>query len=168
MNLRGRKQKEIVVAGAILFFLIFLYGYQCGWNKVCGVGSVERIVRSGKEVALPQGSVYAEVVDTPQSRAKGLSGRASLADDEGMLFIFEHPGKYGFWMKDMLFPIDMIWISENGTVMHIERNVSPESYLQNPPKTFINKADAKYVLELAAGRAEKMGVYLGVKVNLGE
>lgn len=153
-----------------LFSILFIsYGYQCGLNKICGAGGVEKIVRSGKKVNLPKGEIYAEVVDTPQSRAQGLSGRKGLAEDEGMLFVFDHPGKYGFWMKDMLFSIDMVWISVDGTVVHIERNVTPETYSKHtPPQTFVNAPDAKYVLELASGVSEKLGVYLGSKVILGE
>lgn len=169
MNFRTRKQKELLIAFVLILSSIFLYGYQCGWNKVCGAGAVEKAVRNEKEIVLPHGKVYAEVVDTPQSRAKGLSGRTNLKDDEGMLFVFEKSGRYGFWMKDMLFPIDIVWINESGTVVYVVHNVSPETYTkQNPPKTFINQADAKYVLELAANQAEKYGLYLGTKVKIGE
>lgn len=86
-----------------------------------------------------------------------------------MLFVFDVPGKYGFWMKDMRFPIDMVWISQDGTVVHIEREVSPSTYFDfNPPKTFVNTPDAKYVLEMASGTSEKYGLYLGTKVGIGE
>lgn len=169
MYLQSRKQKESAAALAVLLVLLLAYGYQCGWNKVCGAGNIERMVRSGKEIMLPHGKVYAEVADTLPARERGLSGRNGLGADEGLLFVFDKPGRYGFWMKDMLFPIDIIWISENGIVVHIEQNISPETYFKNkPPQTFINQVDAKYVLELAAHQAEKYGVYLGVKVKMGE
>jgi uncharacterized membrane protein (UPF0127 family) len=166
----SKNMKKVLYAFLALLSVIFIsYTYQCGANKVCGGETVERIVRSGKEVTLPGGAVYAEIVDTPISRAKGLSGRRGLAPDEAMLFVFDYPGKYGFWMKDMLFPIDIVWISEDGTVVHIERNISPDTYSkQAPPQTFMNTPDAKYVLELASGQAERFGLYLGTKVLVGE
>lgn len=169
MNLQTRKQKETVIAFAILSLVVIAYGYQCTWNKVCGMKVVERVVRNGKEIVLPHGTIYAEVADTPQSRAQGLSGRTGLKEDEGMLFVFDQPGKYGFWMKDMLFPIDMVWISADGTVVYVEQNISPDTYFNSePPQTFVNEASAKYVLELSANQAEKYGLYLGAKVRIGE
>lgn len=169
MNFRNRKQKETVAAIALVSFFILLYGYQCGWNKVCGAGVVERVVRGERELTLPHGKINVEVVDTPEAREQGLSGRTGLKEGEGMLFVFDKPGRYGFWMKDMLFPIDMVWISENGTVVYVEQNISPDSYFKKkPPETFMNNANAKYVLELGANQAEKYGLFLGAKVTLGE
>ena len=68
-----------------------------------------------------------------------------------MLFIFEKPGKYYFWMKDMNFPIDMIWIGEDMRVIYIKKNAQPESF----PKTYGPDIDSKYVLEVVAGFSEK-------------
>lgn len=58
--------------------------------------------------------IKAEVVDNEEARMKGLSGRDNLADDEGMFFVFEKSDIYPFWMKDMKFAIDIIWIMEDG------------------------------------------------------
>lgn len=122
------------------------------------------MVRSDTTVLMPKGALTAEVVNTKSARALGLSGRTKMADNEGMLFIFDTPGKYGFWMKDMLFALDIVWINNNGVVVSIERNVTPESY----PKAFINHVDASYVLEINSGLSEKFGLYLGSKVKFGE
>lgn len=170
MNFSIKKQKRgTVVILTLVLLVVIAYGYKCGYQKICGSSAIEKVVRSGKEITLPQGKVYAEVADTPASRTLGLSGRKGLAKDEGLLFVFEHPGKYGFWMKDMLFSIDIIWINEEGIVVHVERNATPESYFNNdPPQTFVNTPDAKYVLELAAGQADAFGLYLGTKVKIGE
>jgi uncharacterized membrane protein (UPF0127 family) len=169
-NLRTPKQKKTFgILLSITALIVLAYGYRCGVQKTCGSSVVEKVVRSGKEIVLPQGKVFAEVVDTPASRAQGLSGRSGLSLDEGMLFVFDHSGKYGFWMKDMLFPIDIVWINEEGVVVHVVHDATPASYfVTNPPQTFINTPDAKYVLELASGQAEKYGLYLGTKVKIGE
>ncbi|MBX4198550.1 DUF192 domain-containing protein [Candidatus Parcubacteria bacterium] len=84
-----------------------------------------------------------ELADTAEERTLGLSGRTSLPQDTGLLFIFEEAGRWGFWMKDMHFSIDIIWLDENYKVVGLKENAKPESY----PETFMPQAPAKYVLE---------------------
>lgn len=95
--------------------------------------------------------IFATVVDIPEARAKGLSGRNSLAANKGMLFIFPDDGIYGFWMKDMLFPIDIVWISADKRVVHVDSGVSPITY----PRVFEPPLPVRYVLELPAGKAKE-------------
>ncbi len=142
--------------------LVALYGYRCISTKVCDAHFVERAVRHNVTVTLPNGTVTAEVADTNASREQGLSGKKGLKDGEGILFVFELPGRYGFWMKDMLFPIDIIWFNEKGVVVNVVENAKPEDY----PATYINQAPASYVLEISANKAREYGVYLGSKVIL--
>ena len=107
-------------------------------------------------------NIILEIADTDAKRTQGLSGRTALENNHGMLFIFEEPGKYGFWMKDMLFPIDIVWISADLQVVGVERNVLPESYPQIfYPQTLIN-----YALELNSGEAERLGIDIGEKLYL--
>jgi uncharacterized protein len=168
INLNER-QKGIALASGVILLLFLAYGYRCGLQKVCGTGFIEKTVRAEKVITLPQGKIQAEVADTPASREQGLSGRSELQENDGMLFVFDMPGKYGFWMKDMNFPIDMVWISQDGYVVHIEREVSPSTYFDsNPPQAFVNTPDAKYVLEIASGASEKYGLYLGTSVEIEE
>ncbi|MFA6609008.1 MAG: DUF192 domain-containing protein [Candidatus Paceibacterota bacterium] len=159
----SKKEKKVAYF-VIIFFLITLsvYSYNCFSEKVCGVNVINKFVRHDVTIIMPNGSLVAEVVDTNNSRELGLSGRNSISDDEGMLFIFDSPGRYGFWMKDMNFPLDILWINQNGIVVAVESNLKPDSY----PKTFINSPEASYVLEINAGRAEKYGIFLGSKVIL--
>lgn len=162
-----KKNKNLLVILSICAIGVLLVGYHCGFQKTCRVQKLDQAVRGEAVIQLPNGIVHAEVVDTPASRAQGLSGRSGLGEKEGMLFIFEHPGKYGFWMKDMLFPIDIVWISEEGYVVHVEHDISPSTYaVTNPPQTFINEPNAKYVLEIGAGQAAKLGAHLGTKVRI--
>ncbi len=102
------------------------------------------------------------VAATEAAREQGLSGRTELADDEGMLFVFPRDGNYAFWMKDMLFSIDIIWISPDGRVVHIAPNVSPTTY----PEDFVSPTPARYVLEVPAGFADAHGVNVGDIVGL--
>ena len=77
-----------------------------------------------------------------------------------MLFIFNSADNYGFWMKDMIFPIDIIWIGENKKIVYIEKNVLPESY----PKNFSPNVKAMYVLEVLSGFSEKHNIKIGDEV----
>lgn len=113
-----------------------------------------------KEVKAPKGIIRSEVVDTDELLAKGLGGRDSLQQDQGMLFVFKSLGKYSFWMKDMNFAIDIVWIDSNKKVIDIESNVSPDTY----PKLFTSKQSVLYVLEINAGIGEKLGITEGVRL----
>jgi len=156
--------RVVVILAVFLCVGIILYGSRCITTKVCGDVRVDQLVREEVVITLPKGSIVAERVATQASRELGLSGRKSLPEGNGMLFDFGIPGKYGFWMKDMLFPIDIIWLSESGIVVDIVENATPEEY----PATYINEAPATYALELPANSARAHGLYLGTKVTIGE
>jgi uncharacterized membrane protein (UPF0127 family) len=94
--------------------------------------------------------ITALVADTPALQRLGLGGRAGLATDQGMFFAFPTDQKYSFWMKDMRFSIDMIWISADGHIVHIAPSVSPDTY----PTSFAPPSPARYVLEMTAGYAQ--------------
>jgi uncharacterized membrane protein (UPF0127 family) len=107
----------------------------------------------GKTVAL-------EIANTDAERAKGLGGRRSLAPDKGMIFVFAKPGRQCFWMKDMYFSLDMVFINHAKRVVRIQPDILPKTY----PKSFC--ADStQYVVELGATQAEKLGVRTGQKLN---
>lgn len=101
--------------------------------------------------------VRVELAIEEESQARGLSGRESLAEDEGMLFVFAKPDKYFFWMKDMKFAIDMIWLDKYGKIIYIKRDARPETY----PETFGIAEDAKFVLEVASGFSDKHKLKVG-------
>ena len=90
--------------------------------------------------------ITAEIADTPAKRELGLSGRPALPADRGILFIFDQPDRHGFWMKDMNFPIDIVWLDENKRVVNITKNLQPNSY----PQLFYPPQDIKYALEIKA------------------
>jgi uncharacterized membrane protein (UPF0127 family) len=98
---------------------------------------------------------------TSEAQEQGLSGRNNLKEDEGMLFVFNHMGKYPFWMKDMNFAIDIIWLGKDLRVIYIKKNATPESY----PETFSSSQDAKYVLEVLSQFSEKNNLKEGDRVE---
>lgn len=105
--------------------------------------------------------VEVEVASTPPEKSRGLSGRESLPIGRGMLFVFEGPRRYSFWMKDMLFPIDIIWIGENKEIVDITYDARPESY----PLHFQPRYPAQYVLEVKSGWAQSRGIQVGDDVE---
>lgn len=103
-----------------------------------------------------------DVVRSEAAREKGLGGRIGLADNQGMLFVFDDTNEHCFWMKDMRFSIDMIWLNARGRVEHIEKNVSPDTY----PETFCPNKPSKYMLEVVAGMASDLRLRTGSSVAL--
>lgn len=102
-----------------------------------------------------------EIADDNVERVQGLSKRTSLPVGTGLLFAFESSTVQTFWMKDMLFAIDIVWIDESWEVIGVAPNAKPESF----PNTFSSPGPAQYVLELNAGEADKFGLAPGVKVT---
>ena len=110
-------------------------------NPLQNSGLQERTLTVGNTV------LQVEIAETPQQQKIGLSHRKSLKQGRGMLFIFNTDGKHSIWMKDMQFPIDIVWIDVAMRVVHIEQTVTPETY----PKPFRSPTPARYVLEVPAG-----------------
>ena len=97
----------------------------------------------------------------------GLGGHAPLGETDGMLFVFERPAFHSFWMKGMLFPLDLIWI-ENGLVVHIERDAPhfPPGTSDMSLPIYAPAAPATYVLEVNAGFTVYHGIEVGSQVEL--
>ncbi len=106
--------------------------------------------------------MYFELANTPEKRTKGLSDRESLPRDAAMLFDFENAGRQCIWMKDMKFPLDIVWVNNSKTITHIKNYVKPETY----PETFCPSNDAKYVIELNAGIVDEAKLFVGKHLNL--
>jgi len=105
--------------------------------------------------------VEIELAQTPRERERGLSQREKLAENQGMLFVFDKPDLHSFWTKEMEFPIDIIWIGENRNIVDIARNATPESF----PQTFLPKSPALYVLEVNADWTTKNNIMIGASVS---
>ena len=117
-------------------------------------------------VIIGQNKINVEIASTESARNKGLSDRDSLGENDGMLFVFDQPGKYSFWMKDMRFALDLIWINDNKVVeitpnvLH-EPNVPAKSLKMYTPQVLIDS-----VLEVNTGWAAKNGIKIGDSLNL--
>lgn len=119
------------------------------------------------EVKIGDQLIVAELASNSVTRARGLSGRASIGINEGMLFVFDNPGKHSFWMKGMNFPIDIIWINEDNIIVGIEKNIEPQKgAIDNLLKTYYPKEPIKRALELRAGRSDLFRAGIGDAVRI--
>jgi uncharacterized protein len=132
--------------------------------------SVQGVEQSPKgpivHVTTPQGkTILAEVADTTEKRAKGLMFRDSLSKDQGMLFTFEVPQAWTFWMKNTKIPLDIIWMDRNKRIVHVERNVPGCARKDDGCPQYQPNENALYVLEIAAGQSEALQLQRGVKLK---
>ncbi|MDP9305945.1 MAG: DUF192 domain-containing protein [Thermoproteota archaeon] len=116
-------------------------------------------------VTIDRYNISAFVADTDEKRSKGLSGVENMSENQGMLFVFNYPSKQGFWMKEMKFPLDIIWLDLNNSVIHIEKKLQPCTSVlfctvYSPSK------DAKYVLETISGFTDLHSVNVGAKIKI--
>ena len=137
------------------YFLVAFLGVLFLWAYlVLAPVSRSTVVIDGVAIAV-------QLARTPAEQEKGLSGRLALPDGEGMLFVFDRPDRYGFWMRDMHFAIDIVWIDNNWRIVDITHELTPESY----PNTFAPSAPALYALEVPAGSALRYSWKVGDSVD---
>jgi uncharacterized membrane protein (UPF0127 family) len=101
-----------------------------------------------------------EVVDTPDTRARGLMFREAMPAGAGMLFVFEQPVRAVFWMKNTLIPLDMIFADPSGRVTHVHANAIPhdETPIDGGP-------GVQFVLEINGGLAQRLGIVPGTELR---
>jgi uncharacterized protein len=123
--------------------------------------------KTSAEVKINTVSIAVEVVDSVFERRRGLSGRSSLSPSEGMLFVFEEPGYHSIWMKEMLFPIDIIWIAD-GYVVDIKENAPPPASgtLDVELPVYTPDVPADFVLEVNAGFVQQHNIRIGDEVEI--
>lgn len=104
-----------------------------------------------------------EIAKTYEQGSRGLMFRDKLDSGSGMLFIFPDDRIQGFWMKDTLIPLDIIWINSSREVVYIAQNVQP---CKETCETIEPSAEARYALEINAGLSEEFGLKVGDEARL--
>lgn len=138
----------IVSASTIIGIISFFSQNSEEYNKIC----------------MNNHCFHIEIAQTQEQREKGLMYRDSLKSNKGMLFIFTNEDYHSFWMKNTKIPLDIIWISSDLKVVHIEQNVLP--CLSDPCLSYDSPKPALYVLEINAGETEKCNIKLNDPVDL--
>lgn len=117
-------------------------------------------------VTINKHTFQVDLAETEAQKILGLSQKKSLGTDKGMLFTFSQPDYHAFWMKNMHFPIDIIFINDT-KIVTIQKNLQPaakEALNQNIP-TVTSSAPANKVLEINAGLSDKYGFKVGDTVT---
>ena len=112
-----------------------------------------------RRIKLKDKVLFVEIADTPKKRQTGLSYRTSLSPFDGMLFVFDEPGSISIWMKDMRFPLDIVWFNADNEIIDIAARALPEG--SQPQKIFTGKGTAKHVLEVPAGLSDTYQLHTG-------
>lgn len=157
-------KKSTWIVGGIILVIIGIFVFRTIVSAPTPVSEdtvTAEISYTKKDVTIGNSLFTLEIANTPVLRERGLSYRESLAQNTGMLFVFDTPSLHYFWMKDMNFPIDVIWLDQDKKVVHIEHSLSPSTY----PKSFGPHTNTQYVIELSAGEAKRSGLTLGNTVK---
>lgn len=120
---------------------------------------------SRPHIVTPAGeTIELEIARSDQQRARGLMFRESLPPSHGMLFVFAESDLHGFWMKNTFIALDMLWIEADGTIAEIQRDIPPCG--SEPCPSYAPDSPGLYVLELAAGEADRLGLAEGDRLEL--
>ncbi len=152
MNLR--KTIFISINVSLCIFQLFKFNQSFAEEIVYSQAIVT--TSSGKEIPV-------EVADTLKKRSLGLGKRTSLKKGWGMLFVFEKREHHRFWMKDMQFPLDIIWL-DNHRIVHVIHDAKPAKS-KVKPEVMTSPVPVNFVLEIAAGRAEKLRLKTGQRMK---
>lgn len=133
---------------AALFLLFRIFSIPKGWSD-----------RDIIQIRIGDALIIAEVAAGFSKKQQGLSGRESLEENYGMLFVFEKPAIHNFWMKGMLFPLDFIWLSGN-TVVDISKNIPAPKEDGLPAYVYPQKAADK-IIEVSAGTTDRLNIKIG-------
>ena len=136
----------------IYFWFVPFFGSNFAFAEVQDYAHAIVTTSTGKKISV-------EVADTVEKRSLGLGKRSGLENGWGMLFVFEKRKQHGFWMKDMEFPLDIIWL-DNHRIAYILRNVQPAKSGVIPP-VMTPPVAGNFVLEIDAGRANELKLQVG-------
>lgn len=118
----------------------------------------------GMRVTINGHEFIAEVAATPREKEQGLGGRKSLAANAAMVFPYDHDERYGFWMKDMQFPLDFLWIKDK-TILDITENVPPPD-AEHPLKVIEPFIPVTMIIEVNAGTVARLGIKRGDQIKI--
>ena len=142
--------KKIIIFSGLAFVLLLGLFVLSQYYRVHRPVNINLISLAGQKIAV-------DVAIDDEDHTDGLSGREKLEEDRGMLFVFDESAKYPFWMKDMKFSLDIIWLDENREVVYIKEDARPESY----PDVFEPMRPSRYVLEVPSGFSKKNNLKIG-------
>ena len=174
MNLK----KDLAIIGGLFLVIAALLVFGRGFTTVgqlpgarestqsAGTNPREQVEEGKTRIRAKTLDVTAEIAASDKEKKKGLSDRESLPISEGMFFVYDKMANYTFWMKDVQFPIDIIWIKE-GKVVGVENRVDPEIGASLYKKQrYASPERVDYVLEITGGMVEELDIQKGSQVHI--
>lgn len=155
-----RKRKVNSMRTILLFFVALLVLSSCGTPKV--LPAPKQVIIYGENGAV---TIDVEIAANETAYEKGLSGRDGLEENKGMLFVFANDRFLNFWMKDMKFPLDVLFIASDNKIVGVQ---TMPVCLEEPCPVFTSKKIAQYALEVSQGYAAKNKIKPGNTVVLGK
>ena len=152
----------VILRNLLVVFFMVLPGAACGQQESATPLAEDERVREPLSIIGGAGTLdfLVELALTPQEQSQGLMFRESMAADHGMLFVFPDVSMHGFWMRNTLIPLDIIFIRDDGTIAHIAERAIPLD-----ESTISSRVPVRSVLELNGGTAERLGIRIGDKVS---
>lgn len=144
------KHLRVIVVAVCLVLLVLI------WK-----GNADKFMARQPKLQIGSGIIKLKVANSLNEQRQGLSGRESLADNSGMLFVYNDSERRCFWMKNMRFPIDIVWLDADKRIVHIYENLSPNTY----PESFCSDELARYVIELNSGMVKKLDLSIGQQLT---
>jgi len=156
--------KRIMILILVIFAIIAVFIYVDRNPIIASSILLNKNPANSARVCLKDLCLDVEIASTPEEKARGLMYRDSLEDGKGILFLFDSESRHGFWMKNMKFPIDMIWVNSDREIVYIERSVPP--CREEPCTVYRPSGKAKYVLETRANFTGDNGIGVGTGVRI--
>lgn len=156
-------EKKVLIPLVLVIVFITVVGFFIKIYPTFNTTSTKNEKVAQKIVTIGSKNINIEIADTNELREKGLGGRSTLPENNGMLFVFDSkPVMVNFWMKDMLMPIDIIWIANN-KITKIDKNVPfyPAGTPDNQLKVYGPSSPIDYVLEVNSGFSAKNNIKVG-------
>ncbi len=162
--INNMKLKPVIVLVAIAVIIIFVFSL-FSTGKSNNEQVTPNVLNYIHEATVGQTHILVDYATTSLEWTTGLSGQKSLATNQGLLFVFDHPDYYGIWMKDMNFPIDVIWFDINKQIIYIKEDFLPSTYLQTVPQTVYPPSKVGYVLEVPVGFVKNNQIKIGDSIS---
>jgi uncharacterized protein len=152
--------RAVLIIGIIIIIVLGIWAFL---NVMPFLGNL--FGNTAGSVTINGQTFKADVADTGELQEKGLSGKKSLPEDRGMLFVFNAPDYHSFWMKEMQFPIDIIFINDD-KVVTVYENVEPPDSENSPLPLYKPTIPADKVLEINGGLSKQYNIKNGDTVQL--
>jgi uncharacterized protein len=153
------------LVGCLLCFLVLFFPSLCPlYAEASSIVHALTFQNNRIKVSINGYEILADIAISTEQKAKGLSIKDNMKEDEGMLFVYDMQSGQAFWMKDMKFPIDINWLEVRGSVVHIEDGLKP-CIPSLTCLTYSPSREAQYVLETVAGFSKKYQFTIGTHVD---